>query len=151
LGITLIELALGRFPFSSDDSTESDDDSDLREMTQRGGLPTDADRTAQGDSVPLTLAPPTTLTADKRKSKGVSLGGGGMTMSILDLLQHIVNEPAPRLTANAQGERFPRDAEEFVESCLQKDPTRRANPKDLLVSWKVYWACVRGGVFRDRG
>ncbi|KNZ73163.1 Dual specificity protein kinase FUZ7 [Termitomyces sp. J132] len=78
LGISLIELALGRFPFSD---------------------------------------------------KGVSLQGGGMTMSILELLQHIVNEPAPRLTPEG---RFPREAEEFVDSCLLKDPDLRKTPKDLF-------------------
>jgi len=62
-----------------------------------------------------------TSNKDKRKSKGVSLQGGGMSMSILQQLQHIVNEPALRLTP-----------EDFVESCLFKDPEVRATPKDLL-------------------
>ena len=66
----------------------------------------------------------------KRKSMGVSLQGGGMTMSILELLQHIVNEPAPRLSPEG---RFPREAEDFVDSCLLKDPDARQTPKDLLV------------------
>lgn len=51
-------------------------------------------------------------------------------MSILELLQHIVNEPAPRLTPEG---RFPREAEDFVDSCLLKDPDARKTPKDLLV------------------
>jgi serine/threonine protein kinase len=54
-----------------------------------------------------------------------------MTMSILELLQHIVNEPAPRLTPEG---RYPAEAEEFVDSCLLKDPDARMTPKDLLVS-----------------
>ncbi len=66
----------------------------------------------------------------RRKSKGVSLQGGGMTMSILELLQHIVNEPAPRLTPEG---RFPKEAEDFVDSCLYKDPLARKTPKELLV------------------
>lgn len=140
LGISLIELALGRFPFSDDDSPGSDDDSDLREMTHRGAVHLherehDAQRTAgAGQGLPPPPPPPAaapTSKAEKRKSKGVSLGGGGMTMSILDLLQHIVNEPAPRLSG--PGRTFPADAEAFVERCLQKDPAMRANPKDLLV------------------
>jgi len=67
---------------------------------------------------------------NKRKSKGVSLQGGGTTMSILELLQHIVNEPAPRLTPEG---RFPREAEEFVDACLLKDPDARETPKELQV------------------
>jgi mitogen-activated protein kinase kinase len=54
-----------------------------------------------------------------------------MTMSILELLQHIVNEPAPRLTPEG---RFPRESEEFVDLCLLKDPDARPTPKELLVS-----------------
>lgn len=71
-----------------------------------------------------------TAKKDKRKSKGVSLQGGAMTMSILELLQHIVNEPAPRLTPEG---RYPKEAETFIDSCLLKDPDDRKTPKDLLV------------------
>lgn len=51
-------------------------------------------------------------------------------MSILELLQHIVNEPAPKLTSDG---RFPKMTEDFVNSCLLKDPDQRRTPKDLLV------------------
>jgi len=47
------------------------------------------------------------------------------------LLQHIVNEPAPRLTPEG---RFPKAAENFVDACLLKDPEARKTPKELLVS-----------------
>ena len=116
LGISLIELALGRFPFS-----DSDGDSDLSDF--------------EGTLSPSRPLPPRRTQEEKdkkkkRKSKGVSLQGGGMTMSILELLQHIVNEPAPRLTPEG---RFPKEAEDFVESCLFKEPDIRKTPKDLLV------------------
>lgn len=117
LGISLIELALGRFPFSD----ASSDDSDLSDL--------------EGTLSPHRPAPRSDHFAganskkEKRKSRGVSLQGGGMTMSILELLQHIVNEPAPRLTPEG---RYPREAEEFVDSCLVKDPDQRPAPKDLL-------------------
>ena len=65
-----------------------------------------------------------------------------MTMSILELLQHIVNEPAPRLTPEG---RFPQEAEDFVDSCLSKDPDVRKTPKDLLVrffNFFVSWSCI---------
>ena len=118
LGISLIELALGRFPFSD----ASSDDSDLSDL--------------EGTLSPHRPAPRSDQSAganskkEKRKSRGVSLQGGGMTMSILELLQHIVNEPAPRLTPEG---RFPKEAEAFVDSCLLKDPDARKTPKDLLV------------------
>lgn len=71
---------------------------------------------------------------DRRKSKGVSLQGGGMMMSILELLQHIVNEPAPRLTPEG---RFQKEAEDFVDSCLLKDPDARKTPRELLVCFQI--------------
>ncbi|KAF9013139.1 kinase-like domain-containing protein [Cyathus striatus] len=123
LGISLIELALGRFPFSE----SSDSDSDLSDF--EGTL-----SPARPGSLSLNGLPPPRpkkdkSKKDKRKSKGVSLQGGGMTMSILELLQHIVNEPAPRLTPEG---RFPKEAETFVDACLLKDPDLRSTPKDLL-------------------
>ncbi|EIW81215.1 kinase [Coniophora puteana RWD-64-598 SS2] len=98
MGISLIELALGRFPFSESDPDDDDNFSDL-----------------EG-----TLSPESVLAdkrekdkkKDRRKSKG-----------------HIVNEPAPRLTPEG---RFPGEAEDFVDSCLFKDPDARKTPKDLL-------------------
>jgi len=99
LGISLIELALGRSSF-----TESyNDDSDLSEFDG-------------------TLSP-------GRMDPGVQ--GSGMTMGIFELLQRIVNEPAPRLTPEG---RFPADAEAFVDSCLVKEPDVRKTPKELAVS-----------------
>lgn len=86
---------------------------------------------------------------NRRKSKGVSLQGGGMTMSILELLQHIVNEPAPKLTPEA---RFPKMAEDFVNSCLLKDPDQRRTPKDLLVrdrSLRTYRVIADSGAFPE--
>ncbi|KAI0754995.1 kinase [Daedaleopsis nitida] len=116
LGISLIELALGRFPFAD----SSSDDSDLSDF--EGTL-------SPSRPHPLALTKEQRDKKKKRKSKGVSLQGGGMTMSILELLQHIVNEPAPRLTPEG---RFPREADDFVDSCLLKDPDARKTPKDLL-------------------
>ncbi|KAJ7017908.1 ste7-like protein [Mycena alexandri] len=136
LGISLIEIALGRFPFSeslSDDSDLSDFEGTLSPARPGSmnslaalGLPPSRKRSSAA----------ATSKKDKRKSKGVSLQGGAMTMSILELLQHIVNEPAPRLTPEG---RFPEEAETFVDSCLLKDPEERKTPKDLLKDdWIMY-------------
>jgi len=93
-----------------------------------------------------------------------------MTMSILELLQHIVNEPAPRLSAKAINKRasrresmfglgggnkrmsmysnafsnseFPEAAERFVALCLLKDPEARWSPQDLLVSIPLPFSSV---------
>lgn len=126
LGISLIELALGRFPFSDDENADSD--SDLEDL--EGTLSPQRPGSLLGLPVGRSQKKEKTSKKDKRKSKGVSLQGGAMTMSILELLQHIVNEPAPRFPEG----RFPKEAEEFVDSCLLKEPVDRQTPKDLLVS-----------------
>jgi len=72
LGITLLELAVGKFPFES------------------------------------------------------SKGSG--PMGILDLLQRIVNEPAPTLPKG----RFPKELEDLISRCLIKAPASRSSPKELL-------------------
>ncbi|KAJ7143599.1 ste7-like protein [Mycena crocata] len=134
LGISLIELALGRFPFSESLS----DDSDLSDFegTLSPARPGSMNSLASLGLPPSRKRASNTSKKDKRKSKGVSLQGGGMTMSILELLQHIVNEPAPRLTPEG---RFPEEAEIFVDSCLLKDPDQRKTPKDLLKDqWIMY-------------
>ena len=114
VGISLIELALGKFPFSDspDSDTEYDPDPTLPISSQRP------------------------IVKKEKSGKGVSLGGGGHTMSILDLLQHIVNEPPPRLVSTKR--EFPAEAAQFVEGCLQKDPGGRKSPQELLVSRSTY-------------
>jgi mitogen-activated protein kinase kinase len=57
------------------------------------------------------------------------LEGSSVQMSILDLLQHIVNEEPPKLP---KGKGFPKEMEDFVDLCLNKDPRERPSPKDLL-------------------
>lgn len=117
LGISLVELAQGRFPFA--DPPESGEESE-EEYDPDPTLPVSAQR-------------PNIPSGEKRhRKRGVSLGGGGMTMSILDLLQHIVNEPAPRLSTAKKT--FPAPAEDFIDGCLDKDPMLRRSPQELLVS-----------------
>ncbi len=79
VGLTVMELAIGRFPFDSSDS-------------------------AAGD----------------RASAG--------PMGILDLLQTIVHEPAPKLP---KSEAFPAILEDFAAKCLLKSPDERPTPRDL--------------------
>ncbi|KAH8929089.1 Pkinase-domain-containing protein [Atractiella rhizophila] len=69
--------------------------------------------------------------AEKRRSvrvTGVSVQGGNQQMSILELLQNIVNEPAPKLPSG----KFPDECSDFVDACLWKDVNRRPTPKQLL-------------------
>ncbi|KAK4705826.1 hypothetical protein P7C70_g379, partial [Phenoliferia sp. Uapishka_3] len=181
LGITLVELALGRFPFSSDDEPFSDED--LSQLTLTGlqeedeGDLSDEDEPSEDTLLPVrpakksesvqlaekrraakreaALAKPrsrttsTSSTKSKRKSvAGVSLAGSGHQMSILELLQYIVNEPAPKLPTG----KFSESVEQFVNATLRKEPVgynskkkgplpkavARPTPKELLeYKWMV--------------
>jgi mitogen-activated protein kinase kinase len=119
LGISLIELALGRSPFSE---SASEDNSDLFEFQVEGTL-------SPQRPVPLDKKKKDTSKdkkRDRRKSKGVSLQGGGMTMSILELLQHtIVNGPAP--TKAHTGGSLPEGGGRL---CEQLSVERTGSPKD---------------------
>jgi mitogen-activated protein kinase kinase len=155
----LIELALGRFPFSDSDSDhESDSDleatlspstiaalslNDLHVVSEEGDdqVPLPPRRPLKRNKDPAATAKD--KKKDKRRSKGVSLQGGGMTMSILELLQHIVNEPAPRLTEG----RYPKVAEAFIDACLMKKPEDRQTPKELLVSGTLIFPLALNSIY----
>lgn len=77
VGLTLMELAIGKFPF--------------------GGSDNDADEP-------------------------------GGPQGILDLLQQIVLEPAPKLP---KSDAFPSILEDMIAKCLMKDPSQRPTPKEL--------------------
>ncbi|KAI9809150.1 MAG: hypothetical protein M1825_002440 [Sarcosagium campestre] len=79
-GLTLMELAIGRFPFDSSDE-------------------------AAGD----------------RAEAGPT--------GILDLLQQIVHEPAPKLP---KSDAFPSILEDMIQKCLLKDPDLRPTPQELF-------------------
>jgi serine/threonine protein kinase len=68
--------------------------------------------------VPLSA---TTKRRNRRRSKGVSLHGSQATLSILELMHAIINEPSPRLPRN----KFDKEVEDFVGGCLEKDPEKR--------------------------
>jgi mitogen-activated protein kinase kinase len=50
--------------------------------------------------------------------------------SILDFLQQVVYDPAPRLP---ESEAFPDMLHELIEKCLKKDPKKRPKPQELFV------------------
>ncbi|KAJ3753519.1 kinase-like domain-containing protein [Lentinula raphanica] len=124
LGITLIELAHGCFPFA-DSEVEEETLIDSASLTPISSLPSSLP-SAQRNS------------HSHRKSRGVSLHGGVGTLSILELMHHIVREPPPTLITPSvpHSLEFSDEAAEFVANCLKKDPGERTNPRDLLgMSW----------------
>ncbi|KAJ7069339.1 kinase [Mycena amicta] len=124
LGITLIELIVGQFPFSG--SSDSDNESDLE---------CEGERTRRVNHRTSLAIPSGAKRRSRRRIKGVSLHGGGMTISIVELMHQIINEPAPRLPPR----KFGSDAEEFVDACLEKDGERRMGLEDLFkLPWITY-------------
>jgi len=57
--------------------------------------------------------------------------GDGAPAGILDLLQQIVYEPAPRLP---KSEAFPAILEDMIQKCMAKAPEDRPTPQELYVS-----------------
>lgn len=83
-GLSIMELAIGKFPFSSNEAIED------------------------GDCAPA---------------------------GILDLLQQIVHEPAPKLP---KSDAFPSILEDMIQRCLSKNPDERPTPQELFVSPFLY-------------
>lgn len=79
-GLSIMEMAIGKFPFSSNEAIED------------------------GDCAPA---------------------------GILDLLQQIVHEPAPKLP---KSDAFPSILEDMIQRCLSKNPDERPTPQELFVS-----------------
>lgn len=79
-GLTIMELAIGKFPFAA------------------------SEQLSDGDGAPA---------------------------GILDLLQQIVHEPAPKLP---KSDAFPSILEDMIQRCLSKVPEERSTPQELFVS-----------------
>lgn len=90
-GLSIMELAIGKFPFASSEQLS------------------DADESAPA--------------------------------GILDLLQQIVHEPAPRLP---KSDAFPQILEDMIQKCLYKEPARRPTPQELFVRSLPFLHCCGG-------
>jgi mitogen-activated protein kinase kinase len=65
--------------------------------------------------------------------------GDGAPAGILDLLQQIVHEPAPKLP---KSEAFPPILEDMIQKCLSKKPEERPTPQELFVRTTLYFENV---------
>lgn len=61
--------------------------------------------------------------------------GDGAPAGILDLLQQIVHEPAPKLP---KSDAFPAILEDMIQKCLSKVPDERPTPQELFVSSRLW-------------
>lgn len=106
MGLSLVELAIGRYPIPPPQSK-------------------DFDAAFEGED-------PNTCSPKFRPPVGGSLmlpsQDGPRPMAIFELLEYIVNEPAPNLPDKV----FSAEFRDFILNCLQKDPSERGDLKALV-------------------
>jgi len=106
MGLSLVELAIGRYPIPPPQPKEFDE-------AFAGDDPSDNSprfRTPVGGSLM------------------VPSQDGPRPMAIFELLEYIVNQPAPNLPDNI----FSAEFRDFILTCLQKDPSQRGDLKALV-------------------
>lgn len=110
MGLSLVEMAIGRFPIPPPDS---------KELEQIFGFPVEGDASSSE-------------AAHKPRSPGRPVSSYGpdsrAPMAIFELLDYIVNEPPPKLPGI-----FGSEFQDFVNKCLIKNPAERADLKQLMV------------------
>lgn len=111
MGMSLVELAVGRYPIPQPD------DSELQLIFGPNALQDHMEAAKTGKR----------LCGVKRYSTGL-ISGELRPLSIFDVLEFIVSEPAPSLPA----EHFSPETVDFVYRCLQKNPEDRWNLKQLM-------------------
>uniref|UniRef100_A0AAY4B4G8 Dual specificity mitogen-activated protein kinase kinase 1 n=1 Tax=Denticeps clupeoides TaxID=299321 RepID=A0AAY4B4G8_9TELE len=106
MGLSLVEMAIGRFPIPPPDA---------KELEQIFGLPMEGDPSSPKPRPPG--RPGSSYGPDSRPP-----------MAIFELLDYIVNEPPPKLPGI-----FGSEFQDFVNKCLIKNPAERADLKQLMV------------------
>uniref|UniRef100_A0A673GM23 mitogen-activated protein kinase kinase n=1 Tax=Sinocyclocheilus rhinocerous TaxID=307959 RepID=A0A673GM23_9TELE len=107
MGLSLVELAIGRYPIPPPDAKE------LEGIFGRAVMDV---RKAETHSTSARPRPP-----------GRPVSRHGPVMAIFELLDYIVNEPPPKLPHGV----FTPDFQDFVTKCLIKNPADRADLKML--------------------
>lgn len=107
LGLSLVELALGRYPVP----TPSDE-------TINRLMSDDTTQPASNDLAPTPVA--------RQSSNGSDYQSGGLT--IFALLQHIADDPPPTLPAKY----FSPEFKDFVDLCLKRAPEERFDIQTIL-------------------
>uniref|UniRef100_A0A5S6Q7H2 mitogen-activated protein kinase kinase n=1 Tax=Trichuris muris TaxID=70415 RepID=A0A5S6Q7H2_TRIMR len=129
-GLSLIELAIGKYPIPVPDSTEfarifgkCADDSYGND--EKRSLACRNEGTSKSGYLSAQRSPGRLPSAGQSP---VAANSGPKTMAIFELLDYIVNEPPPVLPKGLMSDEFT----DFVEKCLRKSPQERANVKTLL-------------------
>ncbi|PIK51445.1 putative dual specificity mitogen-activated protein kinase kinase 1-like, partial [Apostichopus japonicus] len=111
MGLSLVEMAIGRYPIPPPDKKEID---------RLFGI----NSTDQKEITSPSVKPP------GRPVSGLIGGVGDVSrpMAIFELLEYIVEEPPPRLPTQV----FSQEFVDFVDKCLIKNPGTRADLKNLM-------------------
>ncbi|KAI1296661.1 Dual specificity mitogen-activated protein kinase kinase 1 [Halotydeus destructor] len=118
LGLSLVEMALGRYPVPPPDATEL--------ATMFGSQYTAEFQDTQHQSQGSTSSPGYNARPNNQNTS--PLGCQGERLSIFELLDYIVNEPPPTLPLGV----FTPEFKDLVDKCLKKNPSERANLKTLM-------------------
>lgn len=126
LGLSLVEMAIGRYPIPSPS------DEELKRIFNLKDAKGDKSSTVN-DKQSSTVSGDKTLT-DKDKQAEISSPNQPVynedvqRLSIFELLDYIVNEPPPTIPSPP----FSSEFKDFVDKCLKKDPQQRADLKTLM-------------------
>ncbi|KAK9508230.1 hypothetical protein O3M35_007935 [Rhynocoris fuscipes] len=120
LGLSLVEMAIGMYPIPPPDAktleaifkSENNAEEEVAAPSQPPAQPSQNQSVNQSSSSPLHQGN----------------GTGPRPMAIFELLDYIVNEPPPKLPAGFFSEEFT----DFVDRCLKKNPSERADLKTLM-------------------
>ena len=120
LGLSLVEMSLGMYPIPPPDQA----------VLSRifGSQVADGDSGSSGGASPYPRTPRTPRSP-----------GSARPMPIFELLEYIVNQPAPKLPSGV----FTDEMRDFVDICLKKNPTERPDLATLMVRQAFFSAPFR--------
>ncbi|RWS16743.1 Dual specificity mitogen-activated protein kinase kinase 1-like protein [Dinothrombium tinctorium] len=121
LGLSLVEMAIGRYPVPPPDS---------KELTAIFGSKYSAElQETQNQETNYSSFSPNSKTrpSNFNQSFNANTGGEGPRLSIFELLDYIVNEPPPTVPIGV----FSSEFKDLVDRCLKKNPAERADLKTL--------------------
>lgn len=139
LGLSLVELAFGRYPIPPPDKNE------LKALFGNALLVED------------TSSEPSVSPNSRQNSSGRFFQPTEKSPSIFEFLERIVNDPPPSVPLGV----FSREFKDLVDSCLKKNPQERANLRTLMTHPFVKksekdnsidfadWVCKSLGLERD--
>lgn len=133
LGLSLVEMAIGRYPIPSPSDQELKKIFNLKDTptaVTKDTNKTDKQSSAQDKALNDKTDKAAAIAAEQISPKQVVGNEDVPRLSIFELLDYIVNEPPPTIPSPP----FSVEFKDFVDRCLKKDPAQRADLKTLMVT-----------------